>query len=186
MKPFVTYSLKFVNFQGISFKNTLIHPFILLCLFWIQLHAELKYPVEVSFLVSDLKYNPKEGIKICEVQHGALLAIDGDLYISENDGKISPMIAEIFNRFSTNRWATGLLYPPLKLMLGVNQWNVISSIQILLNDPNFVKTASLSPLTHSAIESYKGMVYADFNIASNYHYYRIRYSVFFNAATFPF
>ncbi len=55
--------------------------------------------MDVSYLVADFKYSQKHGLKICEVQHGALSAIDGDLYISGEDGSISPLIADFFARF---------------------------------------------------------------------------------------
>jgi hypothetical protein len=60
------------------------------------LYADSKYPADVSYLVSDLKYSQEYGLKICEVQHGALSAIDGDLYINGEEGSISPMIAAVF------------------------------------------------------------------------------------------
>jgi hypothetical protein len=45
--------------------------------FWDE--AELKYPVNVSYMVSDCKYSQKYGLKICEVQYRAL-------FVSKFDG----------------------------------------------------------------------------------------------------
>lgn len=94
------------------------------------IYAEPKYPVDVSYLVSDFKYSQEHGLKICEVQHGSFSAIQGDLYISGEDGSISPKIADFFSLFPMKKWGTGLIYPPLKRSLEIRKWNVKQSIKI--------------------------------------------------------
>lgn len=87
--------------------------------------AEQHYPVDISYLVSDFKYSQEHGLKICEVQHGALSALDGDLYTSSGEnGTISPMIAEFLARFSLKKWTAGLFYAPLKRSLAAKGWQI--------------------------------------------------------------
>jgi hypothetical protein len=152
------------------------------------MYAEPKYPVDVSYLVSDLKYSTEHGIKICEVQHGSLSAVDGDLFIAGGDGNISPQIADFFALLPLKKWAAGLLYPPLKRSLAATGWQIVTSWQALLKDPTFLEHASSSPVDPFYVSSYAGIVYADFEIVRNIDYYRTRYPgiLFMNAATFPY
>ena len=119
-------------------KNRFFLSCILFSLNWMFIYAEPKYPVDISYLVSDFKYSKEHGLKICEVQHGSLSAIQGDLYISGEDGNISPMIAEFFALFPMKKWAAGLIYPPLKRSLTMKDWDVEQSIKTLLKDPIFL------------------------------------------------
>ena len=165
--------------------------FNLINLNWIFIYAEPKYPkypVDISYLVSDFKYSKEYGLKICEVQHGALSAIAGDLYISGKDGSISPMIADFFARFPIKKWAAGLIYPPLKRSLEAKEWNVEQSLKAILNNPTFLACATSQPINRFFINSYKGIVYADFDIVRNFNSYYKTYPgiVFMNAATFPY
>lgn len=117
---------------------------------------------DVSYLVADLKYSEKHGVKICEVQHGSLSALLGD-------NTIAPKIADFFTRFPGKKWAFGPIYEPLKRSLAATGWDVEHSIR------------SLSP-------SDAGMVFADFDVARNFGFYRKTYPSirFVNAATFPY
>ncbi len=155
---------------------------------WRFIHAEPKYPADISYLVADLKYNKKDGIKICEVQHGSLSAMDGDVYVSGGDGNISPKIADYFTHFPAKKWTVGLIYPPLQRSLAAKGWNIDHSMKTLLKDPTFLKTAVLTPEDPFAINSYAGMVFADYDIVRNINRYREDYPgiLFINAATFPY
>ena len=101
------------------------------------LYAEPEYPADVSYLVSDFKYSHEYGLKICEVQQGALSAVTGDLYLSGGDGNISPRVADFFTLFPMKKWVTGFLYLPLKKSLEDKGWEVHDSMRTLLKDPTF-------------------------------------------------
>lgn len=162
--------------------------YILFNLPWIFIYAQPKYPVDISYLVADVKYSQEHGLKICEVQHGSLSAMDGDLYISGEDGRISPMIADFFALFPIKKWAAGLIYPPLKRSLAAKDWEVVPSFKTLLKDPTFLEYAALRPVDPFCISSYQGMVYADFEVVRNVDSYRKAYPgmLFINVATFPY
>ncbi|MGL5264456.1 MAG: hypothetical protein ACRDAI_07830 [Candidatus Rhabdochlamydia sp.] len=169
-------------------KKKLFLSYILFHLNGMFIYAEPKYPVDVSYLVSDFKYSQEHGLKICEVQHGALSAITGDLYISGEDGSISPMIADFFALFPIKKWAVGLIYPPLKRSLAAKGWDVGQSIKTLLKDPTFLECATLPPIDPFSIISYAGIVFADFDVARNFNSYCKAYPgiLFINAVTFPY
>jgi len=124
---------------------------------------------DVSYLVADLKYSEKHGLKICEVQHGSLSALQGDLHLTGGDGTISPKIADFFARFPVKKWAVGLIYEPLKKCLVARGWDVAHSINALSS-------------------SGTGIVYGDFDVVHHIGAYRTAYPgiLFVNATTFPY
>jgi hypothetical protein len=161
--------------------------FLILCnLPWTLIYAEPKYCVDVSYLVSDFKYSQKHGLKICEIQHGSLSALAGDLYISGKDGTISPMIADFFNLFPMKKWMAGVIYQPLQRSLAAKEWCIEKSFNELLKNSTFLECAALHPADPFFINSYAGIVYADLDIARNAHSYCKAYPgiLFINAATF--
>lgn len=168
--------------------NKLLFLYILFNLNWMCIFADPKYPVDISYLVADLKYNKKDGLKICEVQHGGLSATTGDTYIAGNDGTISPMLADFFDQFPIKKWTAGLLYPPLQRTLEAKGWNVKQSLKNLFHDQNFLACARVCPVDPSLIHSYAGILYADLEIAKNFNAYRKDYPgiIFINAVTFPY
>jgi len=155
---------------------------------WLLIFAEPKYPVDISYLVADFKYSQEHGIKICEVQHGSLSAVTGDVYLWGGDGTISPKVADFYDRFAAKKWAVGLIYPPLKRSLAEKGWDVLPSMNKLLIDPTFLERATLQPVEPFSISSYTGMVFADFDVVRNFSYYRDTYPgiLFLNLATFPY
>lgn len=187
MNLFCNLFFEFVEFLR-TFKNKFFFSFIFFNLNWMFIYAGPKYPVDVSYLVSDFKYSQEYGLKICEVQHGALSAIAGDLYISGGDGNISPQIADYFTHFPMKKWAAGLIYPPLKRSLTAKEWDVRQSIKTLLKDPIFLECAASPPIDPFSISSYVGIVYADFDVVRNFNSYRNAYPgiLFINVVTFPY
>lgn len=169
--------------------NKLLVSCILFNVNWMLIYAQSKYPVDISYMVSDFKYSKKDGLKICEVQHGALSAVTGDLYVTgKPNGNISPMVADFFALLPVKKWATGLIYCPLKKSLAAKGWNVELSLKTLLNDQTFLECAAWPPANPSLISSYAGIVYADFDIVRNFDFYRKTYPgiLFINAATFTY
>src|SRR5258708_17946383 len=100
----------------------------LLSFYWTPVHAEPKYAADISYMVCDFKYSQEHGLKICEVQHGALSAVGGDLYISGGNGSISPMIANFFDRFPMKKWTMGVSFSPLRKSLAAKEWVLALSI----------------------------------------------------------
>jgi hypothetical protein len=155
---------------------------------WMFIYAELKYPVDVSYLVSDFKYSQEHGLKICEVQHGSLSALHGDLYILGGDGSISPMLADFFALFPMKKWTAGWIYPSIKRSLAAKEWVVGKSMKMLLKDPTFLEYSAMFPIDPYSITSYAGIVYADYDVVRNFSSYCKAYPgiLFMNAATFPY
>ncbi len=145
-------------------------------------------PVDISYLVSDFKYSREHGLKICEVQQGALSAVSGDLYLSGEDGTISPLIADFFSQFPMNKWAAGILYTPLKRSFVKTEWSIQPSLNTLLKDPTFLRCAASIPADPSSIRCYGGIVFAAFDLVRTFESYSKIYPgiLFVDAATFPY
>ncbi len=161
---------------------------VLLSIFWTFIHAETIYPVDISYMVSDFKYSQEHGLKICEVQHGAVSTVNGDLYISGGNGSISAMIVNFFDRFSNKKWAAGPVYPPLRRSLAAKGWGLERSIKTLAKDPAFLECAELPPVDLSSIASYGGIVYAACDVVRDFNFFRNAYPgvLFIDAATLPY
>ena len=159
-----------------------------LSLFFIQIHAESKYPVDISFMVCDLKYSQEHGIKICEVQHGALSALNGDIYLNGGNGSISPAIANFFDQFPMQKWVTRISFTPLKNSLVDKGWMTCQSIKALTKNPTFQKYGTIPPENPFSISSYAGIVYATCNIVNSIDTYREAYPgvLFLDAAAVPY
>lgn len=165
--------------------------------FWVYLffnllttisYAQSKYPVDISYMVTDFKYSKKDGLKICEVQQGSLSALKGDLCVAGGDGTIAPAIAQYFKKFTIPKWTTGLIYAPIKRALAKQSWSIIASFANLLRNQDFLDQASTNPNNPYSINSYSGMVYADVDVTKKYDEYQESYPgmLFLNAATFPY
>ncbi len=161
---------------------------ILLHLHWICIEAAPQYPANISYMVSDFKYSKEHGLKICEVQHGALSALKGDLCVSGGDGVIAPAMARFFMRFPIQKWGAGLIYAPLKRSLTAKEWIIKDSFQKIAQDTNFLEHATQYPANPCDVTSYSGIVYADFDIIKNFDLYCATYPgiLFMNSPTFPY
>lgn len=73
-------------------------------LFISEVKAASKYPVDVSYLVADLKYSQEHGIKICEIQHGILSRVTGDIFLRGTPGPISSNFCEVLSEFPIKKW----------------------------------------------------------------------------------
>lgn len=164
---------------------------ILLAFGWALVSAQQKYPVDISYMVSDFKYSKEHGLKICEVQHGALSGLKGDAHISRNLGRkgaIPPAIATFFDHLPTKRWAAGVSYPPLHESLAAKGWKIQQSMKTLAKNPEFLACAALPPADPSTIASYACIAYATCDIAKHFDTYHSTYpgALFLDAATLPY
>ena len=67
-------------------------------------HAE-KYPVDVCYMVADLKYNARQGVKICEIQQSALSMFNGDTYRDLPEEKsIHKELLKTLSSYNKNGW----------------------------------------------------------------------------------
>lgn len=154
--------------------------------FWVTaIHA---CPVDISYMVADLKYSEEHGIKICEVQHGALSAMNGDIFINGGNGIIASMIANYFDQYTLQKWVTGSVYSPLRNSLIASGFESERSIKTLCQNSTFLEIASLNPENPFSIDSYEGIVFATTDIYKDLEKYKEAYPgvLFIDAITIPY
>src|SRR5882724_3918884 len=94
----------------------------------------VNYPVDISYMVTDFKYNREDGLKICEVQHGSISALGGDIYISGGTETMLPMIAEFFDQFHLKKWVIATINRELRKSLVNKGWELEMSFEKLLDN----------------------------------------------------
>lgn len=160
----------------------------LLCFHWTIVHGETEYPVDISYMVADFKFSREHGLKICEVQHGALSALNGDIYVAGENGSITPLFSDFFEQFPLKKWVAGLPKLPMREALNENGWDLQRSLKVLLRNHAFLRIARSPPRDPCSIDSYAGIVYATCDMAKNANRYREAYPgiLFIDAATLPY
>jgi len=135
---------------------------LLLLVLTASLHAESKYPVDVSYMVADIKYSKELGVKICEVQHGIMSTFYGDVHLNPERGLICPKIASVFAELSPKRWMCGsnVAFATLRASLERQPgWTNRVTLSSILNDPAFIAAAAKAPEDPYDISSYSGMLF---------------------------
>ncbi|MFI0434654.1 MAG: hypothetical protein ACH350_02860 [Parachlamydiaceae bacterium] len=143
---------------------------------------------DISYMVADLKYSRKNGVKICEIQHGFHSAFDEDVYLHGNLGLISPLAAHFFNRFSIRKWASGVLFSPLALALSSQGWTINKSAPTLFKDEEFLTLATRAAKDFSSIASYSAIHYCSQMLAKNSKELLLKYPgiLFIDAGTMSY
>lgn len=148
----------------------------------------MKFQADISYMVCDCKYNKKDGLKICEVQHGTISALTGDIYNSQPEkyGTIMPKIVSFFNQYPLKKWATSLSYPPLVKILSENGWEIHQSFDKISKIDSFIECAKVYPENPSSILSYKGLVYCTSDMLNNLNPNLYPGILFIDGATIPY
>lgn len=153
--------------------------------------TQKKMPVDISYLVADLKYSKEHGLKILEVQHGCLSSLNGDTIEHLNKNAIVQNVANFFDNYQVKKWLAGPVYFPLRQLLEKKGWYVRQSIFAIVNDPLFLKIGTNTtrvPSDPTLIKNMAAIVYATCEIHNNIDYYRDTYPgvLFIDAATIPY
>lgn len=165
--------------------------FILLFIVVAYLGAESQYPVDVSFLIADLKYNQKDGVKICEIQHGILSNFFGDATVNGDPGLTPLGFQKVFSEFPLIKWVDfqRVSFINLRnLIVDDPSWIKKYSFPEILKDPDFICIGSVIPENPYDISSYAGMVYVRKKHIKDYQAIHAKFPgiIFIDAASFPF
>lgn len=161
-------------------------------IFFILLFAsmEAKIPVDISFIVIDLKYNSRQGVKICEIQPGnvsEIYTINAPMtpkmdYYYAKDGIFVDLfhsyLSTHFNRF----WLTPASFDPiLASKLLKKGWHYSNELNYSTNH-TLLKNIPENP---SSLSHYTGLLYGR-NLP--YFYFKKRYPslLLMDAAISPF
>lgn len=164
---------------------------VFVCLFMTSLEATSKYPVDISFLVADIKYSKEYGIKICEIQQGILCNFKGDLHLNGESGIIQFNFFRVLSNFPIKKWAvvTRVTSNIDKSKIDeANNWDIKEDYSFITDELEAYAGAKKQPKNPTDISSYYGMVYARADNIRQYQAFQEKYPgiVVMDAASFPY
>ena len=128
----------------------------------LSLHSASKYPVDLSFLIADMKFNEKQGVKICEVQHGILSTFYGDRFTHGEPGVICGNFYNTLLQYHNQFWTIPSSVTEFQinaLLSSAPEWHTFSHLKHISKDPLFSKQASLPVFDPYNIHSYHGCLF---------------------------
>lgn len=146
------------------------------------------YQADITYLVADLKYSKENELKICEVQHGCLSALTGDVYVNQVNGLIAPNFTNFFDKILVKKWIVGAIFFSLRKCLEDKGWLYHRSMRTLSRDAIFLDYAKSQNNNTSSISSYKAIVYATRDIVNDFNFYSASFPgvLFIDAASLPY
>ncbi len=141
------------------------------------LHAESKYPADITYMVADLRYSKEHGVKLCEIQQGILSKFMGDVFLNGPHGNICPKVEQFFAEFPQKKWMMPyqIVSDPLKQLLSDSPLWVGCTEITLVKDQDFLARAAKKPVDPADIMSYQGMLFARAEVSENYEEFHQKY-----------
>lgn len=138
---------------------------------------EYVLPVDITYLVADLKYNSEQGVQICEIQQGRASRFVGFDYIHEGKGLIVEQLAKALQGYHRKGWflKNDIRDPDTERTLTAIGWRGFESIEDLLEDEEFVSVASIPVEQLSSVSEYGGVLFARYSSLRPYYEFREKY-----------
>jgi hypothetical protein len=125
-----------------------------------------KYPVDICYMVADLKYNTKQGVKICEIQQACLSLFNGDTFRSLEEESIHKELLRTLSLYNENGWVVANSMADKNLVSTLARssfWRSPKDIIDLLSDPNFMNQAKQPVSDMYDLSSYQGFLYINWS-----------------------
>lgn len=138
-------------------KKSLICFFILVCK-----AALVALPADISFFVADLKYNERQGVKICEVQPGNFSVFKGFDFIYQEKGVVGEMLCQILSQYNRNFWFVdnAVTFSAMKEHFIAHRWRKSPTIENLYKNKKFLKLANTKIENPHDLHQYPVVVFA--------------------------
>ena len=168
----------------LTIKNNNILLILLLFISSHWIHAENinksipNLPVDVSYLIVDLKFTKKNGAQICEIQHGVVSSFKGDKYSNNGIELIAQNFVKELGKFYEKSWVETESVRDVssrQLLLVNDQWIKINKFENLLKDRQFLLHASLPVYDPEDLFSYHGFVIIKPKATDNRELFRKKY-----------
>ena len=142
-------------------RFTRIITLIVIFFTFIQGEADAN-PADISFLVVDLKYNGRQGIKICEVQQGSISIFPGYEFCYEPVENIAESFCDFISQYQNDAWflERDIVYRPFSTTLTKRGWIPKKKIKDLLSDQYFLEKAKARVFDPTNIYDYQGVLFA--------------------------
>ena len=130
--------------------------------FYYSVYPTEKYPIDICFMIADLKYNTRQGVKICEIQQACLSVFNGNKFRSSEEKSIHKELLRILSLYNQNGWivANSMADKNLVSTLASSSfWQSPKDIIALVSDPHFMHQAKQPVSDIYDLSSYQGFLY---------------------------
>jgi hypothetical protein len=122
-----------------------------------------KYPADVCYMVADLKYNARDGVKICEIQQASLSLFNGDSYRElPEEQSIHRKLVKALSSYNKNGWVVSDGIADQRLVSALADsptWQNPKDLMALFSDKAFRNNAKLPPTDAYDLSTYQGFLY---------------------------
>lgn len=129
-------------------------------------HASEKYPVDVCFMVADLKYNARQGVKICEIQQASLSLFNGDTFRCVEEESIHKELLRTLSLYNERGWVVADSIADKNMVSALADspsWRKPKDLIALFSDPDFMNRAKQPPKDIYDLSSYQGFLYVNWS-----------------------
>jgi hypothetical protein len=164
---------------------------LLVCVHHLGAYSTERYPVDVCFMIADLKYSAERGVKICEIQHGSLSKFKGDKFRNPGDPSIYDELLRCLSIYNTNGWVVSSCINESEVVSALHKgtgWRKESNFEQLFSDEDFLLNAGKTVYDVTDISFYHGFLFATSPELINYKNFEAQYPgvVVIDKSSFPF
>jgi len=137
---------------------------MLVACFFSMVYAAEKYPVDICFMIADLKYNTTQGVKICEIQQASLSLFNGDTFRCAQEESIHKEFVRTLSLYNQNGWvvANGIADKNIVSALAhSSSWKSSPDLIALVADSHFRNQAQQPAIEIYDLSSYQGFLYSN-------------------------
>lgn len=150
-----------------------------------------KYPVDICYMVADLKYNTRSGVKICEIQQASLSMFNGDTFRNPEEESIHKALLKTLASYNKNGWVVSEGMADKKLVATLADspfWRNPKDMIALFSNQDFKQQYQQAPKDIHDISTYPGFLYMSWSqLATIYDFEtRLPGMVPIDKASFPF
>jgi len=156
-----------------------------------SMYAIERYPVDVCCMVADLKYNAKQGIKICEIQQACLSVFNGNSFQNPQEESIHKELLAALSLYNQHGWIVGDSIADKNLvstLASSPSWQNPKNIIALFSDSYFTKQAKQPVSNIYDLSSYQGFLYVNWSQFCAIHDFETRLPgiIIIDKSSFPF
>lgn len=150
-----------------------------------------KYPVDVCFMIADLKYNAKQGVKICEVQQACLSLFNGDGFQNPEQESIYKELLKSLSLYNKNGWIVAHSIADKNVVSTLTDspfWHSPEDLIALFSDHHFLNQAKQPVIDIHDLSSYQGFLYINWAQLSAIDDFEKRFPgmIVMDKSSFPF
>ncbi len=148
-------------------------------------------PVDICYMVADLKYSARTGPKICEVQHSSLSLFNGDTFRNPEEESIHKELLRVLTTYNKHGWVINSGMTDKKLVAALSSspgWREPKDLIALFSDQDFREKAKIPAKSIYDTATYQGLLYVNWSQLSAIYDFedRLPGMVVIDRSSFPF